>query len=173
MAIAQLLASLALAWTLAGDPFTYEYNGQTDGNGNAWIIIVNDEDMKDVEVVISGDGKTINKSPGNLKGGSRYKVNWKQSSPQAKYQLDIRARRKSGDVEGAFAFEIVKTTKAAPAASWASSRTGPAAKTSSSATRSSSRRPLASRATSTRSTTATARSRRRAPRTRPTSRPAA
>lgn len=112
MPIANLVAGLALAFVLAGDPFTYEYAGQTDGSGNAWIIIVINEDMKDVEVTIVGDDQTITRSPGNLKSGSRYKVQWSQKGAQAKYQLDVKARRREGDVSGAFGFEIVKTKAA-------------------------------------------------------------
>ncbi|MBL4686088.1 MAG: OmpA family protein, partial [Nannocystaceae bacterium] len=112
MVFANFFAGLAVAWALAGDPFTYEYAGQTDGSGNAWIVVVNNEDMKDVEITIAGDGKTVTRSPGNLKQGSRYKVSWKQKNGQARYQLDINARRKEGDVSGSFAFEVIKTKAA-------------------------------------------------------------
>ncbi|MEM6990593.1 MAG: OmpA family protein, partial [Myxococcota bacterium] len=47
-----------------------------------------------------------------LTKGSRYKVTWKQKNGQSKYQLDVKARRREGDVSGAFAFEIVKTKAA-------------------------------------------------------------
>ena len=39
-------------------------------------------------------------------------MQWKQKGAQAKYQLDVKARRREGDVSGAFGFEIVKTKAA-------------------------------------------------------------
>jgi len=109
MAFANLLAGLALAYSMANDPFTYEYSGQTDASGNAWIVVVNNEDMKDVEITIAGDAKPVTRSPGNLKSGSRTKVNWKQKNDHVSYKLDVTARRREGDVSGNFNFEIIKT----------------------------------------------------------------
>ena len=57
------LAGLVLAAALSmGDPFTYEYAGQTDASGKAHIIIVANESFDSLDVTIKGDGQTITKS---------------------------------------------------------------------------------------------------------------
>ncbi len=99
---------LAAALSLS-DPFTYEYAGQTDASGNAYIEIIANDDFKSLDVTIDGDGKTIQKTL-SLGKGSRKKITWKQSSGQAKYELKIR-----GDgMEADFTFEIVKTKAMGP-----------------------------------------------------------
>lgn len=94
---------LAAALTM-GDPFTYEYAGQTDASGNAYIEIIANDDFKSLDVTIEGDGKTIQKTL-SMGKGSRKRINWKQSSGQAKYELKIRGTGMEAD----FTFEIVKT----------------------------------------------------------------
>ena len=100
----QSLAGLLLAAVLlSADPFTYEYSGSTDAKGGAYITIVANENVENLDVVIKGDGKTIKKSFSMAKG-SRQKISWSQSSAEAKYELYIQ-----GDgVEANYAFEIIK-----------------------------------------------------------------
>lgn len=98
------LAGLLLAAVLMGDPFTYEYSGSTDASGTAFVVIQANEDVSDLEIVIGGDGQTIRKAT-SLKKGSKQKISWKQSSAQARYEMQI----KGTGVEADFAFEIVRT----------------------------------------------------------------
>jgi MYXO-CTERM domain-containing protein len=99
------LAGLVLAAALSmGDPFTYEYAGQTDASGTAYVVIVANENFESLDVTISGDGQTITKSL-SMGKGSRKKIEWKQKSGQAKYDLKIKGQGMDAD----FTFEIVKT----------------------------------------------------------------
>ncbi len=104
-ALVSTIAQVALAAFLSfADPLTYEYSGQTDGSGTAYLVVKANQNIDDVELVISGDGKTIKKAVGSMTAGQQYKVTWKQSSGRAKYQMDLQG----GGVEADFAFEIVK-----------------------------------------------------------------
>ncbi len=105
-ALASTLAQVALAAFLSfADPMSFEYSGQTDGNGKAFLVVKANQPLDDVEVVIQGDGQTIKKSIGSMKSQQSYKVTWSQRSGQAKYQLDVAGE----GVEANFAFEIVKS----------------------------------------------------------------
>ncbi len=98
-------AQVALAAFLSfADPLTYEYSGQTDGSGKAFLVVKANQNIDDVQVVIKGDGKTIKKSVGSMKAGQQYKVSWSQSSGRAKYQMEVQGE----GIEANFAFEIVK-----------------------------------------------------------------
>lgn len=104
-ALASTVAQVALATFLSfADPLSFEYSGQTDGNGKAFLLVKANQPIDDVQVVISGDGQKIKKSVGSMKSGQTYKVAWSQRSGQAKYQLEVEGE----GVEANFAFEIVK-----------------------------------------------------------------
>lgn len=96
-------ALLSLSLSL-GDPFSFEYPGQTDPSGAASLTIVANENIVAFDVVIAGDGQTIRKSVPAMKAGAKFKVTWKQRGGQAKYQLNI----DGGEVQADFGFEMVK-----------------------------------------------------------------
>lgn len=99
------LAPLALSLFLAfASPFSYEFSGNTSPSGEAYIEITTNETFRDVEVEIRGDGRTLTRSLGTMKGGSTQKVAWTQKGDKARYEVDLR----SPDGTGAFAFEVVK-----------------------------------------------------------------
>jgi MYXO-CTERM domain-containing protein len=108
MILAKLVAPLMLALALHNDPFSFEFPGQTDGSGGAYLVIRANEPISGAELVITGDGKTIRKTLPSLKQGQTHKITWKQSASQAKYELEIQG----GGLQAGFGFEIVK---AAPA----------------------------------------------------------
>lgn len=96
-------ALLSLALSL-GDPFSFEYPGQTEASGAAYLVIVANDDLPAFDVVITGDDQTIRKSVPALKSGAKFKVTWKQKGGQAKYALAI----DGGEVQADFGFEMVK-----------------------------------------------------------------
>ena len=99
------LAGVALAAFLSfADPFSFEYAGQTNKGGQAYLTVVANQDLADVVVTIKGDGKTIKKSLGKMKSGKRHKITWNQKSGKARYDLEVTGQ----GVEAVFAFEIVK-----------------------------------------------------------------
>jgi MYXO-CTERM domain-containing protein len=99
------LAPLALAAFLSfGDPFTFDYSGQTGPGGQVTLVVRANQDLDDVVVTIKGDGKTINKKLGRMKNGKSHKITWTQGSGQAKYDLEVTGQ----GVEAVFAFEVVK-----------------------------------------------------------------
>ncbi len=104
-ALASTVAQVALASSLSfADPLSFEYSGQTDSAGKAFLVVKANQAIDDVQVVIAGDGQTIKKAIGSMKSGQEVKVVWDQGSSRAKYQLDV-----EGDgIEANFAFEIVK-----------------------------------------------------------------
>jgi MYXO-CTERM domain-containing protein len=103
--LASTVAQVALAAFLSfADPLSFEYSGQTDGSGKAFLVVKANQPIDDVEVVITGDGQTVRKSIGSMKSGQQVKVVWKQKSGQAKYQLAVQGE----SIEANFAFEIVK-----------------------------------------------------------------
>ena len=108
MILAKLVAPLMLALALHSDPFSFEFPGQTDGSGGAYLVIRANEPLSGAEVVITGDGQTIRKTLPNLKAGQTHKITWKQSASQAKYELELQG----GGMHANFAFEVAK---AAPA----------------------------------------------------------
>jgi hypothetical protein len=118
-ALASTVAQVALASSLSfADPLSFEYSGQTDSAGKAFLVVKANQAIDDVQVVIAGDGQTIKKAIGSMKSGQEVKVVWDQGSSRAKYQLDVQ-----GDgIEANFAFEIVK-------AAGGSSRSAAAART--------------------------------------------
>ena len=89
------------------DPMSFEYSGQTDANGSAYLVVRANQDLDRVEVVISGDGQTIRKDLGDMAKGQTAKITWKQKGRQAKYQLDAKGK----NVEANWAFEIVRAQK--------------------------------------------------------------
>ena len=104
-ALVSTVAQVALAAFLSfADPMSFEYSGQTDGSGKAFLVVRANQPIDDVEVVITGDGQTVRKSIGSMKSGQQVKVVWKQKSGQAKYQLAVAGE----NIEANFAFEIVK-----------------------------------------------------------------
>ena len=107
MVLAKLGGALLAAWLSFADPFTFEYAGQTDSSGTAFLVVRANDDIKDVDIVIAGDGQQIKKSLDGMKAGSSIKLTWKQKAGQAKYQLDVRGK----GVEANFNFEIVKRVK--------------------------------------------------------------
>jgi MYXO-CTERM domain-containing protein len=99
------LAPLALAAFLSfGDPFTFEYSGQTGPGGQVSLVVRANQDLENVVVVIKGDGKTINKNLGRMKSGKSQKITWNQSGGRAKYDLEVNGT----GVEAVFAFEVTK-----------------------------------------------------------------
>jgi hypothetical protein len=99
------LAPLALAAFLSfGDPFTFEYSGQTGAGGQVSLVVRANQDLENVQVTIKGDGKTINKSLGKMKSGKTQKITWNQAAGQARYDLEVTG----AGVEAVFAFEVVK-----------------------------------------------------------------
>lgn len=104
MVLAKLVAPMLLALALSADPFSFQYAGQTSGNGKAYLTVRANQPMTGVEAVIKGDGQTIRKRLPDMKAGQSHKITWKQKSAQARYQLEIH-----GDgVEANFAFEIAR-----------------------------------------------------------------
>ncbi len=99
----QLGALLSLSLSL-GDPFSFEYPGQTDASGAAYLLVVANDDIASFDVVIAGDGQTIRKTVPSLKAGAKFKLSWKQRGGEAKYQLNI----DGGEIQADFAFEMVK-----------------------------------------------------------------
>ncbi len=95
------LFSLSLS---LGDPFSFEYPGQTEASGSASLTIVANDDIAAFEVVITGDGQTIRKAVPALKAGGKHKVDWKQKGASAKYDLTI----DGGEMRADFSFEMVK-----------------------------------------------------------------
>ncbi len=104
-ALASTFAQVALAAFLSfADPLSFEYSGQTDSDGKAFLVVKANQAIDDVQVVITGDGQSVKKSLGSMKSGQTAKVVWKQGSSRAKYQLEVEGE----GVEANFAFEIVK-----------------------------------------------------------------
>jgi MYXO-CTERM domain-containing protein len=99
------LSALALTALLhLADPMSFEYSGQTDGSGGAYLVVRANQDLDGVEIVISGDGQTIRKQLGDMGKGQTAKISWTQKNSQAKYQLDAKGK----NVDANWAFEIVK-----------------------------------------------------------------
>ncbi len=101
------LASLALSAMVAyaADPVSYEYSPQTDAQGKAYLTVTFNEPASGVDIVIRGDdGKTIKKSPGNMKAGKDYKISWNQKGKQVRYEMELTG----SDMSGNFTFEIIK-----------------------------------------------------------------
>lgn len=104
MLIANLAGLVLAALLTVADPMSFEYSGQTDAGGTAFLVIRANQALDDLEVVITGDGQTIKKSIGSMRNGQTVKVSWKQKSAQARYSLEVGG----ANVEANFAFEIAK-----------------------------------------------------------------
>ena len=105
MILSKLCGLVFAAVVALTDPITFEYAGQTDAKGQAFLVIKAGENVREVTVEVRGDGKTIKKDVGDMKAGSTYRVVWKQSAAQARYEFDVRG--KNFEATG-FAFEVVK-----------------------------------------------------------------
>jgi outer membrane protein OmpA-like peptidoglycan-associated protein len=100
------LAGVALAAILSlADPFSFEFPGQTDGSGRAYLVIRANEPVEGLTVTIKGDGQTIEKSIPSLKAGQTHKLTWTQKSGKARYELDVTGKGNQAN----FSFEIAKT----------------------------------------------------------------
>lgn len=90
MAIPSLTASL-LAFFLNFGGFGWQYSGQTDEGGTAWVELTSDEPLSDVKVTITGsDGSKLEKSI-SIKPGKATKITWKQKDRQVSYDIEIEA----------------------------------------------------------------------------------
>ncbi|HEY8378076.1 MAG TPA: OmpA family protein [Nannocystis sp.] len=101
------LAGALLALLLDG-PFNYEYSRATDEKGQAYVILRANEDLKEMEVTITGDRQTIRKKVPALKAGKEFKIVWTQNGDAAAYELQIQ----SPSGEATASFEV--TRAAAP-----------------------------------------------------------
>lgn len=90
MPIASLTASL-LALFLNFGGFGWQYSGQTDESGTAWVELTSDEPLAEVKVKITGsDGSTLTKTV-SIKPGKPTKITWKQKDRQVSYDIEIEA----------------------------------------------------------------------------------
>lgn len=104
MMFAQLVPLAFDAILGLSNPISYEYSGQTDASGTAFIEVIANEELDDVEVEVEGDDQTIKKAVGDMNPGQHAKITWSQKSPRARYEADIRSR----SIEATFAFEVVR-----------------------------------------------------------------
>ncbi len=101
--LSPLLTTLAFAWAVQ-DPFEFEYAGQTDAHGDAYLIVKANESMPAAEITVAGDGQTVKRQLPKLGAGSRFKVNWKQNGAYAKYDVTVKGKA----IDHAFSFEVRK-----------------------------------------------------------------
>lgn len=88
MPMFQTLAGALLAFLLDG-PFNYEFSRVTDEKSEAYVILRANQDLKEMEVTITGDRQTIRKKIPPLKAGKEFKVAWTQNGETAAYELKI------------------------------------------------------------------------------------
>jgi uncharacterized protein (TIGR03382 family) len=82
------LAGALLALLLDG-PFNYEFSRVTDEKSQAYVILRANQDLKEMEVTITGDRQTIRKKIPPLKAGKEFKVAWTQNGDNSAYELKI------------------------------------------------------------------------------------
>ncbi|EDM74694.1 OmpA family protein [Plesiocystis pacifica SIR-1] len=104
MALSSLAAPfLALFMMLGG--FNWQYSGQTDDKGTAWVELSADEPLSGVKVKIRGDdGSEVDKTV-NIKPGKPTRITWKQKKGGAvSYEIEIEAN----EAFTSGAFDVVK-----------------------------------------------------------------
>jgi MYXO-CTERM domain-containing protein len=90
MALAPLSAPLLALFMLFGG-FGWQYSGQTDENGTAWVELTSDEPLSGVNVKITGsDGSETTKTV-SIKPGKPTKITWKQKDREVSYDIEIEA----------------------------------------------------------------------------------
>ncbi|MFV8753688.1 OmpA family protein [Nannocystaceae bacterium ST9] len=90
MAIASLTAPLLALFMMLGG-FGWQYSGQTDESGTAWVELTSDEPLAEVKVKITGsDGSELSKTV-SIKANKPTKITWKQKDRQVSYDIEIEA----------------------------------------------------------------------------------
>lgn len=97
------LVGALLSLALDG-PFNYEFSRVTDEKSQAHVILRANEDLKSMEVTITGDRQTIKKNVPPLKAGKEFKILWTQNGDSAAYEMKI----VSSGGEAAASFEVAR-----------------------------------------------------------------
>lgn len=103
MALSSLAAPLLALFTMLGG-FNWQYSGQTDEKGNAWVELTAEEPLSGVKVTIEGDDGTKVSKTVSIKPGKPARVKWKQSNRQVEYSISIEA----ADAFTSGSFEVQK-----------------------------------------------------------------
>lgn len=80
---------LSVSYAAIDGPFNYEFSRVTDEKSQAHVILRANEDLKSMEVTITGDRQTIKKSIPPLKAGKEFKILWVQNGDSAAYEMKI------------------------------------------------------------------------------------
>ncbi len=90
MALSFLAAPLLALFTMLGG-FNWQYSGQTDDKGRAWVELTADELLSGVKVTIKGDDGSRTSKTVTIKPGKPTRITWKQSERHVSYAIDIEA----------------------------------------------------------------------------------